>query len=270
MPFQFEETPESRAQAYDEGPEQIRIWKAVGSQDQDFVAQQARDLTPIGITTFFGTIYRQRVTIEPDGWAQYIVTVPYGRRKREVGDFNFSFDTSGGLVRIKAAREHINSYPAADGDVGGLNPHNGSIGVNKDGDVEGCDIVVPGLRMNYSFRHPQGIVDEAFARRLARATGKTNSDVWRGFNPGELLYMGSAGSDGRETEAEVSYAVIASENASGLSIGEIVDIAKKGHEFLWVEFEPNVDSGRGVTRPRRVHIERVYESISFLDEFGWN
>ena len=143
------------------------------------------------------------------------------------------------------------------------------IGVTGKGDVEGAEMIIPALKITYGFRHPQGVVDESFARTLARNTGKVNSDSWRGFDAGELLFIGASGSDGSEADAEVSYQFAASENAT-LTIGEIADVVKKGHEALWIEYEDDEEDDEAVQIPKRIHIERVYSDMSFASIFGWS
>ena len=266
MSISLAETPRSRT--FDEGSKTYTLeYVSTGEFDDTVVQTYVRSATPLIASTVVGTLYRQPMRVSPMGANVYSVTVPYGEKNKVTGEYNFSFDTTGGTVTVKAAKEHVNSYPA---DPGVANPHKGSIGVTKDGDVEGAQIVIPALKLTYGFRHAEGVVDAAWARTLARATGKTNSDTFQGFEPHELLFIGATGSDGSAAEAEVGYQFVASENASGLTIGEIVNIAKKGHENLWIEFKDAVADGQAATQPFRVHIERVYDPINFASTFGWS
>lgn len=263
--FSFEETPDSRQETFDP-PTYTLIYKANGEQDDAIVQAYAIAATPSVVFRAAGALYRKDIKRDPDGSHQYIVTATYEKRERgstPVGDFTFSFDTTGATVNIKAAKEHIASYPD-DGDW-----HKGAIGVKADGDVEGADIIIPALKLTYNFKHPQAIVTESFARTLATVTGRTNSATFRGFQAGELLFLGATGSDGTEAEAEVSYQFAASENVTDLSIGEITSIAKKGHELVWISFTDGVESGEAVRKPKRVHVERCYDSFDFSSVFGW-
>lgn len=243
------------------------VFVAWGEQNNAVVHSHAVANTAVFFDTPYGRLYRQSIDIEPIGYANYTVTVPYARRSRETGTFSFTFDTTGGTVHITAGKQHVQSFPQ----IANLDdPHKGSIGVTKDGEIEGCDIVVPACKFTYTFRHPEGEVDELFALDLARNTGKTNLNQWRVFRPGEALFMGATGTDGVNTEAELTYSILASENAGNLSIGEIVNVVKRGHDYLWVEFKPAVAGGKAATQPFRVHVERVYDAVDFATVFRWS
>lgn len=274
MPFSFEETPNSRA-ATTVPPAYTLIYNAVGEQDDAVVHAYALNATPALVSRPTGTLYRKDVRIDVVGWAHYLVTVPYGQldpSNTPAGSATFNFSTRGATVKIKAAKEHIATYESSGVVAGDF--HKGAIGVKRNSDgtqeAEGSDIIISALRLTYSFRHPAAIVTESFARLLSTVTGMTNSATFRGFAAGELLYAGSDGSDGTDAEATVDYEFIASGNTTSLSIGDIANIVKQGHHIAWVEFEDNVDSGEAVHRPKRVHIERPYDSFNFATVFGWS
>lgn len=267
MIFTFDETPASRSETI-EPPTYTIVYKAVGEQDEDVVVAYALAATPIYVFRPRGTLIRKDVQIDPDGWGQYTVTVPYGRvdaTSAEPGSYTFSFDTQGATINIKAAKQHVATYPTS-----GAVDHKGAIGVKADGEPEGADIVVPACKLTYSFKHPAGIVNESFAKLIAFATGRTNLNPFRTYEQTELLFAGGGGSDGSDAEATVSYNFIAQPNENEYRIGDITGIVKKGHHYAWVEFEDDVSSGEAIRPPKRVHIERVYDEIDFASTFGWS
>lgn len=265
MPIVLFEIPDSRA--ITENPPSVTLrMKSTGEVDEWTALNEFYFSTPVSyLHPGAGLLWRQNISLVPDGFAQFIATIPYGPKRRD-GSASFSFDTSGATINVKCGRSHVNDY-ATDGN--NVNPYGGAINATPDG-VEGADIIIPALRLVYQFTHPKGVVTEAHARTLASATGCTNSDTFRGFAAGELLCAGASGSDGTDTDATVSYNLIASQNVTGLQISDITGIAKKGHDFLWIEFKPVEASGQAARKPRRVHIERVYGSINFASTFGWS
>lgn len=261
--FSFEETPDSRAFAAEPGSYTLK-YKADGEHDDSLVQAYAIAATPSSVFTPIGQLFRQNVQVDPDGWSQYVVTVPYGKRQNAIGSLDFSFDTTGGTARVRCAKEHIASFP----DDGTWN--DGAIGRKPDGDVEGVDIIIPAMKLSYTFKHPTGVVDEAYARSLHNITGMTNSATFRGFAAGELLFFGATGSDGTNAEASVTYQLLASPNVTDLTFGSISSVVKQGWHVASVEFEEDVDTGEPVTKPKRVSVDRVYDAVSFADYFGWS
>ena len=57
----------------------------------------------------------------------------------------------------------------------------------------------------------------------------------------------------------------ASPNRTGITVGDITGIAKKGWEYLWVRYEDAEDSTAKtlVKRPVAAYVEKVYESGDF-------
>lgn len=265
MAFTFEEAPNSRQQAM-EPASFTSIWVADGEQDDYTVAAYAQLFTAAAVLTPQGTLYRQDVRVDPEGYQLYRVTVTYGPKQRSTGSYTWDFDTTGGTVKVKAAKQHIESYPTSG------NPHKGSIGVKPDGDVDGADIIIPALKINVRFRHPNGVITLAQAKALAAVTGTVNSVPFLDseFDAGELLFLGASGSDGSDAEAEVTYSFAASQNVASLTIGEIASIVKDGHHYAWVEFKDAVESGEAAVQPKAVHVERLYEEIDWSSIFGWS
>ncbi|HYD00135.1 MAG TPA: hypothetical protein VEB22_02830, partial [Phycisphaerales bacterium] len=101
---------------------------------------------------------------------------------------------------------------------------------------------------------------------LFALTGRTNSGGFRGFAAGEVLFLGASGSKRGDTgDWEITFRFAASPNATGLSVGTITGVAKKGWEYLWVRYADVQDATTKaiVKRPAAVYIERVYEAGNF-------
>lgn len=213
-----------------------------------------------------GLLWRQDILLEPDGWARFIATIPYGATRRESGKFSFSFDTSGATHTIKCALAHVADYATTGNNI---NKYGGLINATPDG-VEGCEIIVPALRLTCQFTHPAGVITIAHMKSLAGATGCKNSDSFIGFDPGELLFAGASGADGTDTDMTVTYQFLASENITGQQHGDITGIDKAGHDYLWHESEPVIVSGAAARKLVRVNVDQVYREINFASRFGWS
>ncbi len=266
MAFSLDLKPNTGGQNLDPG-EYTDIYGASGETNRGTVMTISRAIIPPTVITSAGTLYLQTIRVDPDGYNQFTVTAPYGKQKKQAGSWSFSFDTTGGTTHVKASKEHIASYGA--GDLS--NPHSGAIGVKADKTVEGVDIVIPALKFNVEFKHPAGIITTGFAKLLASVSGKTNSDTFLDFEPGELLFLGAAGSGGSEAETSINYQFIASANVTDLEVGGITISSKKGHEYVWLEFESDTDAEEAAcVKPTKAHVERVYDEVSFADTFGWS
>lgn len=271
MIFQFVETSDSRSSTFDPPTFELRF-RAKGERDRAVVEAHALGATPISWLTAAGLLWRQDVRIEPAGHRLYDVSVPYGQRNNQAGQWTFSFDTTGTVVRIKTARQHVATYDA-DGLVNSpADPHKGSIGVTGDGEVEGVDVVIPALRLIVEYKHPQGTVSIGYAKQLSRFTGSVNANPFLAgeFEAGELLFLGAAGSDGTHAEATVSYHFAASENVTDFSFASIANIAKQGHEYVWVEYEQIESDGQPGTAAKFAHVEKVYREVDFAGALGWS
>lgn len=260
----FDEKPDSRSWSYDP-PEETRIYTASGVT-ATAIKMQAPALTPAQIIfPIGGTLFRQNIEIDELGHKVFECTVPYGPRPME--DWQFDFNTMGGTLHIKASRfATVRAYDAT-GVIAADNKQ--IIGDRGGGEVDGTDIIIPALKMTYTYTNPLGAVTEAYVRTLATITGATNNATFRGYNEGELLFLGARGSDGRQTEARVGYEFAASQNVAGMTIGDIAGIAKKGWEYLWLKWEDDEAAGEGIQKPKRVYIEQIYEKIDFSTNFPW-
>jgi len=263
--FTFEELEESRGSTMNP-PTVTTVWLSNGEFSDTISKAYAYAMTPTMIATVDGVLYRQDIRMEPAGWCMYKFTVPYGLKNKTQGEWSWRYDTTGANTTVKCAKEHIASYPT---DGANANPHKGAIGVTKDLDVEGAEIVIPCLKIDVSYNHPLGEVTLAYADALAAITGTTNAYPFLQSEPGELLFLGSSGSDGTSAPAEATYSFAKSKNATALTFGEITSIVKEGHHYAWVEFKKDVSAGQPVAPPKRVHVERLYDPADFAAVLGW-
>lgn len=187
-----------------------------------------------------------------------------------------SFDTTGGTQHITQAAG--GSVTVQGGTIttqgsevryppGSAPSMSDAIGVTEAG-VQGVDIVVPQMQWQESYDVPNAYVTPAYIRTVAALTGTINVAAFRGFNPGEVLFLGCSGSQEWDDQRgrgpwSLSYRFVASPNVTNQTIGSITGISKDGHDYLWVVYESASDSGSLVKRPKFVYVNRVYKRASF-------
>ncbi|GAB4339303.1 MAG: hypothetical protein Kow0010_27490 [Dehalococcoidia bacterium] len=225
----------------------------------------ARDALEAEAPANYATLPRQSVQIEPLGPGLWDGVVRYalsgGGGGLSTGESSFQFDTGGGTQHITQSLATVQRVPAP----GMVAPDfQGAIGVSADG-VEGIDITVPVYHFAETHYKPDSAITAAYKGVLFSLTGKVNADSFRGFAPGEVLFLGANGAKRGSDDWEITYRFAASPNVTGLSIGPISGINKKGWEYLWVRYADQEDTAAKalVKRPIAAYVERVYESGSF-------
>ena len=180
----------------------------------------------------------------------------------------FSFDTTGGTQKITQSLNTVASYSA--GGSGSTAPDfKGAIGFDGE-KVEGCDITVPVFKFGETHWKAPSFVDQAYKIKVMEVTGQVNGAAFRGFSAGEVLFLGVSGARrGRSSDDlwELTYHFAASKNRTGLTVGPITGIAKKGWEYLWVLYEDGVDATAKsrVRTPIGAYVEQVYRA----GDFSW-
>jgi len=177
-----------------------------------------------------------------------LVTV--NRKVRQLA--SLSFATTGGTLHLNQSYGTRASYPAP----GRTAPnYQGAIGVDGS-TVNGVDVTVPAF--NFSLRRRFKFVSTAYLAQVLSLTGKVNSATWEVFAAGELLFLGAEGAEDDENYVDMTYQFAARPNQTGLTIGGINGITKRGWDYLWVKHEEKVVADLVLTVPAAVYIEQVY------------
>lgn len=264
MPITVTEKFESRRSTKGDNPSAELVYTVRGTND-DLAARSAAEAE--SPATYDG-LPRQTVSVEPVGFELWEATARYAQAQGggfpQTGESVFSFDTGGGTQHITQSKQTISSHAAS----GTTAPDfKGAIGVTGDG-VEGVDITVPVYQFSETHYLPASQVTQAYKAALFNLTGKVNSGSWKGFSAGEVLFLGASGSrrgTGVDSDWEITFRFAASPNASGIAVGPISGISKKGWEYLWVRYADAEDAGSQaiVKRPVAAYVERVYDQGNF-------
>ena len=221
-------------------------------------------------SVFFDGLVRKAWTIDPgsqkDIWE---CTITYGDLQPLSGDLGsasgsqFNFSIGGGTQRITQSKGTISSHAA----TGTATDHKGAIGVSRD-TVEGVDIKVPVYTFTETHAIPVSQVTAAYKQLLFDVgNSPVNNAKFRGFAAGEVLFEGVTGTQKDQDVYELTYQFSVSKNATGLTVGGLTGIDKKGWEYIWTEYEDVEDSTSNAIakRPKFAYVERVYDDSNFAD-----
>lgn len=176
-----------------------------------------------------------------------------------------SFDTTGGTAHIYVSKETIGSYA-----VGGAGfPYfEGAINANGDS-VEGIDIPAPEFNLVIRRIMTRNDVINTYYQTVFNLTAKVNDRQWRGFQKGEVLFLGGRSSLRLDGMAEVELLFKCSKNMAGIKIGKMTGIVKRGWEYLWVYFiDVQNSTGTGIIKkPLEAYVERIFD-YGNLDQLG--
>jgi len=192
------------------------------------------------------------------------LTINYSKEGAEDGSEPLkrarSFDTTGGTQHMTQAYAETRFGTSAP-------DQKKAIGVDSNG-VNGVDVVVPQLQWQESYDVPNAYVTDDYIRGVSGVTGTTNNASFRGFDAGEVLFVGCSGSQEWDDQKgrgpwSLSFRFVASKNVTGETIGDISGVSKKGHEYLWVRYEDAVDLNVLLKKPKAVYVNKVYRESAF-------
>lgn len=258
----------------------VKSWKIFGSTDDTAVHADVNQTLSASYMYWqypgqpFNQLHAEHYTLEylgDDAWQLQVTYVKDGAEDDEQSEplrRTRSFDTSGGTQHITQAESETRF---------GQNAPNMLNAIGVDGDtVAGVDVIVPALTWTETYDVPARYVTSNYIKALARLTGTVNNGSFRTFPAGEVLFAGASGSQEWDEEKgdgpwSLSYKFVQSSNAGNnqtlpaLTIGSIADIEKKGHEYLWVRYEPAVDANNLLKRPKYVYVNKVYRDGNFSE-----
>lgn len=261
-PYLFENL-ESRRVGGGESPYAEFNWTILHTKEQTLAEAMLLGATPLIVTTASGLVYRKDWTLDPDGRERWRGVVQYGPPDLADNREQMSFNVSGETIHITQALETIGKYRKA-----GETPvdFKGAIGVDKDGEVKGCDIITGKLSFSKTVYFPLPRVNDNFLKQLASVVGKVNAGPFKSFEPGEVLFTGCSGApQWDQFRWEITYNFDCSPNVTNIMIGDIKVEAKLGWDYLWVQYE-KIDDEEGkqiVARPLQANVERVYRFADF-------
>lgn len=267
LPIDAFETADSRETDFDlKGgrKSQTRVAIVTGYTEPEEAAQAAVDLPstpfPLVIAASMGKptmvmVGAKAKPLTPNAWE---VVFSYESRGND-GDDPLTWTFSG--TTLGKTQQVTQSFATTR--YGGSAPDYGSaINVDKDG-VKGVEIGIPGLEFQIEKTLAKGVLRLSYVMTLVTMTYKTNVAAFMNFAAGELLFLGAEFRQSSNAEVTVVFKFSASPNRTGLSFGTITGVAKKGHEYLWIDYEAWETGGYVVRRPRGVYVERVYEEGDF-------
>ena len=250
-------------------------WKATGVpafgvDAFDFIASYALANVPATYGSPNGLLFLDDLQIHENVYAKsYEITAPYspqGTMKKQPGAYQITFDQTGGTVHITAGRR-IDGYGDADHAVN----NGGLIGVDGD-DISGTDIPVTQTKITVMFRHPQGVLNRSYIKRVGKLVGFPNNDSFVGYDPGEVLFKGGVFEE-TNTEATATYHFDISFNETNFTVGDVNGIDKKGWDILSPHIVDDVfDNGSKKIAVKKVkygEIVRPREWKPYRSAFGW-
>jgi hypothetical protein len=171
-----------------------------------------------------------------------------------------SFEVSGSQTKMTHSLETRGSW-AANGasprDYGGL------IGVTDDG-VEGVDIDTAVSTFSETVNFYPWFLTSYYIAFLARAYGHVNITPFRGFDAGEVRFLGANGSYRYGDKiVEMTFKFAVSPNAIDIRIGDIVIPFKYGWDYLWIRWADMKQNDVTVKVPIEAYVEKVYPGLNF-------
>lgn len=178
---------------------------------------------------------------------------PDAREEKDTGEWEESFSTTGGRV----TRTHARSQVYYD-DNSGIPKIDNSLAIEWDGQrANGTEVTIPQFRWSETHYIPDAIVTEVWKENIARATGAVNSAIFRGKQPGEVLFLGIEGSKRGRGDWPFTFYFDASQNIVGFK-GDIF-YRKDGQQHLWIQDRVEIEPNMIAPVPDRVYIADVSE-----------
>lgn len=306
--FERLESADNEQKEKGSGGSNKRFYGVTNCADQATAEALARSTSPLAIASGNEVLVRQSVGSKPVGFDFWNVDVSYGpeddpdsQKPPEPGTWKFDFDTTGATHTVTSAPLFARYGSSTFGNAPDLQ---GAVNYDEQSkQVKGVEIPVANGKFSITQYVDARFVTPAVMRTLQRATPRVNFDTWLGFDPGEVLYLGTKGAGDVPTVAGQRVQPIglqhfydASENryngfdiegidfngkygaaafdANGFSLKDqpVASQIKLGWHFLWVWFKrrKEEDFSKVVPRPAYAYVHAPFRLMRFGVFFGFS
>lgn len=272
------ERADSRQRTKGDNPQTRLRYNVDGTDDDAAVFTALLGAAP----SSYDSLPRRSYSIDPVGPNLWLGEVVYRNQSSggsavappTTGDVAFTFDTTGGTAKTYFSLETISAHGGTSAGSAGVNDNGRLINCNAD-TVDGVDVVTP----QFTFQRTlyRSTCSGAYIGSLYDATGCTNNASWTvttddggtiTFAAGEVLFLGARGGKQGGPNGdlwEVTQLFAASPNRTGIAVGGITGIAKRGWEYLWVRYIPAIAGSLGIPTQKAAaaYVERVYDEADF-------
>lgn len=214
----------------------------------------------------FGNLVLKEVAFDGYDGEAILVSANYSKEAEDKSseeskdyDRGFSFTTTGGTMRRTVPLARMSRIPDTA-------PNHDGINVNDDLEVEGVDVVCPVISFTETHYFRGNKVDTKYKKQLAELTGKMNNAIFRGYNPGEVLFLGAEGSRkgiSRDDLWEITFKFSVQLEESNITIGNLTLTKKAGWDYMWVTYGKKTVNGKVKTYAKAIYVDRVYYPADF-------
>ena len=250
-----------------EGPTQELKFTTSGSDDEPTTraaVEAALSPTIVITSAFFGTLTLiiQEYDVTPQGNGIWLGTAKYGRRiPRQTGDIVLTFDGTGGTAHITTS-DFTTGFASPTLAAGVTIPDFGAIGYDGQ-NVAGVDVTVPIVKLTFEYYPPVALVTQDYIFTLNTLAGTVNDDTWMNCDPSSVLFLGASGQPRGLDDWAFLFHFIFSPNETALFNGDITNIQKDGHEYVWFWYKDDLASFYKIKRPVFAFVETVYKQADF-------
>lgn len=179
--------------------------------------------------------------VDDDG--NYEISVVYsssGNGSASGGDFSStrpdipsSFSCGGGTKLVTTAIKQTKLK--GDHDPGLLVGWNGLTGSAME--VSGVEIPAAKLSETYTKSMKLRELSTSYKKRIAKLVGCVNKDSFKGYDPGEVMFIGmsySGNGNNDDEEIDVTFEFQIQMNEDDVEVGDNLRVSKEGFEYIWV------------------------------------
>lgn len=266
------------------------IFQVTGTTVQATASALVRASTPLAVVAGEEILVRQKVASRPLGLDIFEVTVSYGPEDEQdseeppqPGMWKFGFNTTGARHTVTKSKSTKSRHWRTDQPEKPAPDLKGAINVDSKNKVRGVEIPVPNGQFTITAYYHPSVVTTGLMRNFQRKTPRTNSDTWLGFDPGELLYLGTEGEGDMPTVAgqrvqpiALKHHFDASENRTnieplfdGHEPANPAQVNAKGWEYLWFRYADRAADNQPAVEPVHAYVEELHNAMNFKDFFGF-
>jgi len=175
-------------------------------------------------------------------------------------DPTVSFDCGGGTKHLLYGLAQKKVF--GDKDAGGAIGWNGKSG--DDSEIAGVDIPTAQLRETYTKSMRLSRLTTGYKRSVAALVGKVNSGSFKGWSPGEVMFLGMSYSSPAKNSKKVTvtFNFAIQPNESGAKIGG-KSVSKKGFEYVWAISKTSAENGSPKVEVEGIYVDQVCEYAGF-------